>query len=74
VAVDRWWRGFDALLLEALSPRARILDVGCGDGALVDRLAANGLDAIGVDPSAPARPRLIRESRSQATEMQVRNK
>jgi 2-polyprenyl-3-methyl-5-hydroxy-6-metoxy-1,4-benzoquinol methylase len=61
VAVDRWWRGFDALLLEALSPRARILDVGCGDGALVDRLAANGLDAIGVDPSAPARPRLIRE-------------
>jgi SAM-dependent methyltransferase len=38
-----------------------VLDVGCGDGALVDRLAANGLDAVGVDPKAPARARLIRE-------------
>ena len=38
-----------------------MLDVGCGDGALVERLAAQGLDAVGVDPNAPARPRLIRE-------------
>jgi 2-polyprenyl-3-methyl-5-hydroxy-6-metoxy-1,4-benzoquinol methylase len=49
------------LLLDTLSPRSRVLDVGCGDGALVERLAANGLDAVGVDPNAPARPRLIRE-------------
>jgi 2-polyprenyl-3-methyl-5-hydroxy-6-metoxy-1,4-benzoquinol methylase len=49
------------LLLDALSPRSRVLDVGCGDGALVERLAAHGLDAVGVDPNAPARPRLIRE-------------
>ena len=38
-----------------------MLDVGCGDGGLVERLAEHGLDAVGVDPSAPARPRLIRE-------------
>ena len=60
-AADRWWRGFDTLLVGALAPRSRVLDVGCGDGALVERLAAQGLDAVGVDPNAPARPRLIRE-------------
>jgi len=61
VASDLWWRGFDALLLDALPLRSRVLDVGCGDGALVERLAAHGLNAVGVDPNAPARPRLIRE-------------
>jgi 2-polyprenyl-3-methyl-5-hydroxy-6-metoxy-1,4-benzoquinol methylase len=61
VATDLWWRGFDALLLDALSPRTRVLDVGCGDGGLVERLAEHGLDAVGVDPNAPARPPLIRE-------------
>ena len=61
MATDLWWRGFDALLLDALPPHSRVLDVGCGDGGLVDRLAAHGLDAVGVDPNAPARPRLIRE-------------
>ena len=49
------------MLVRALPPRSRVLDVGCGDGALVERLAAHGLDAVGVDPNAPARPRLIRE-------------
>ncbi len=61
MAGDRWWRGFDAVLLRALAPGSRVLDVGCGDGRLVDRLAAQGLDAVGVDPNAPASPRLIRE-------------
>ena len=56
---DRWWRGLDALILESLPRGSRILDVGCGDGALVDRLAEGGLDAVGVDPHAPARPRFI---------------
>jgi 2-polyprenyl-3-methyl-5-hydroxy-6-metoxy-1,4-benzoquinol methylase len=67
VPVDLWWRAFDAWLLDELSPRSRVLDVGCGDGALVERLAAHGLDAVGVDPNAPARPRLIRERVEEAS-------
>jgi len=63
VAGDRWWRGlgFDAVILDAVPRGSRILEVGCGDGSLVDHLAANGLDAIGVDPNAPEQPRLLRE-------------
>jgi SAM-dependent methyltransferase len=36
----------------ALSPPGRVLDVGCGTGALAGRLAARGYDVVGVDPSA----------------------
>lgn len=61
MAPDRWWRGFDAFVLRELPSRARVLDVGCGDGGLVERLAAAGLDAVGVDPQAPAGPRFVRE-------------
>jgi SAM-dependent methyltransferase len=61
VAGDRWWRGFDAVIVDAVAPGSRVLEVGCGDGSLVDRLAASGFDAVGVDPQAPPRRRLIQQ-------------
>jgi trans-aconitate methyltransferase len=41
-------------VVELLAPRAgeRILDLGCGDGALTAKLAALGCDIVGVDSSA----------------------
>jgi SAM-dependent methyltransferase len=61
VAGDRWWRGFDVVIVDAVAPGSRVLDVGCGDGGLVHRLLASGFDAFGVDPQAPPGPRLIQE-------------
>lgn len=44
-----------APVVELLAPRAgeRILDLGCGDGALTIKLAETGCDVVGVDASAP---------------------
>ncbi|MGH2891672.1 MAG: class I SAM-dependent methyltransferase [Solirubrobacteraceae bacterium] len=56
---DRWWKDFDVLVAATLRAGARVLDFGCGDGGLVERLAGLGFDVVGVDPRAPARPRLI---------------
>ena len=44
-----------APVVELLAPQAgeRVLDLGCGDGALTAKLAAMGCDVIGVDASAP---------------------
>jgi len=41
--------------IELLAPRAgeRILDLGCGDGALTKKLAELGCGVVGVDASAP---------------------
>lgn len=43
-----------ASILERLAPKAgeRILDLGCGDGALTVRIVEAGADVIGVDASA----------------------
>jgi SAM-dependent methyltransferase len=58
---DRWWRGFDSVIVDAVRAGGRVLDVGCGDGAFVDCLVARGVDAFGVDPRAPAHPRLVQQ-------------
>ena len=52
MATDLWWRGFDALLLGALSPRSRVLDVGCGDGTLLKLLEeTRHVDGRGIEIS-----------------------
>jgi SAM-dependent methyltransferase len=35
---------------------ARVLEIGSGDGALTERLAASGVDVLGVDPNGTASP------------------
>ena len=49
-------------LLDLLAPCAgeRILDLGCGDGALTERIAASGAAVIGLDPA----PDLVHAARA----------
>jgi SAM-dependent methyltransferase len=42
-------RGLLAARIDRIAPPGRILDVGAGDGSLVDALAAQGRDALGVE-------------------------
>lgn len=63
---DRWWKEFDTIVAAALPGGSRVLDFGCGDGGLVDRLTELGFDASGVDPHAPHHPRLTQERIEQA--------
>lgn len=44
---------FAELVERELPPGSRVLEVGCGDGALASRLAAAGHDVTGIDPAAP---------------------
>lgn len=61
MANDKWWRSFDAVVGSAVPTGSRILDLGCGHGGLVERLAELGYDALGVDPGAPTHERLTRQ-------------
>jgi SAM-dependent methyltransferase len=38
-------------VLEHCPPPARVLDVGCGTGALANRLSGSGYEVVGLDPS-----------------------
>ncbi len=45
--------GQDLVDLLAPAPGERVLDLGCGDGALTERLVAAGARVVGIDGSAP---------------------
>lgn len=62
--LDRLFEPFEPLLMEEAGPAAgrRILDVGCGAGALTLEAARRGSEALGVDISAP----LIETARARA--------
>ena len=59
LAQDRYRRDFLALLL-AEQPRS-VLDVGCGDGALLRAIAERGIAVAGVDSDARAVAALVAE-------------
>ena len=44
------------LVLQQNPPPARVLEVGCGDGALARELVALGYDVLAIDPDAPEGP------------------
>lgn len=56
-------------VLELLEPKSgeRILDLGCGDGALTEKLRAAGADVLGVDAS----DRMIKAARSRGLDVRT---
>ncbi len=58
-----------APVVDLLAPRPgeRILDLGCGDGALTEKLTAAGADVVGVDAS----PDMVEAARARGIEARV---
>ncbi len=59
--------GGDVLALLAPAPGERILDLGCGDGALTSRIAAAGAAVVGVDGA----PDMVRAAQALGLEAQI---
>ncbi|HEV2818970.1 MAG TPA: class I SAM-dependent methyltransferase [Solirubrobacteraceae bacterium] len=55
-AVLRHTRGFLARRIDALAPPGPVLDIGCGDGALLRALAARGRAGLGLELGAGEGP------------------
>lgn len=53
-ALDHWVAVVEQIVPAGTAPDGRVLVAGPGAGIWVDRLAASGADAYGVDPSLPA--------------------
>lgn len=65
--VDYWNHNtaYHAELLDAVPPSGGdVLDIGCGDGLLVEKLATKATRVIGLDPD----PRAINQARRRLTE------
>ena len=58
-----------APVLELLGPQSgeRILDLGCGDGALTEKIAETGCTVVGVDASAD----MVRAARARGLDARV---
>lgn len=55
--VDRGEHFDAALAATVLPPAAKVVDLGCGDGALIGELKAAGFEVVGVDPDPSAQAR-----------------